>query len=56
MKLEQLVYAVEIANTQSISKAADNLLLSQPGLSTSIKQLEYELGAELFIRTGKGVD
>jgi len=56
MKLEQLVYAVEIANTQSISKAADNLLLSQPGLSTSIKQLEYELGADLFIRTGKGVE
>lgn len=56
MKLEQLVYAVEIANTQSISKAAENLLLSQPGLSTSIKQLEYELGAELFIRTGKGVE
>ena len=56
MKLEQLEYAVEIANTQSISKAAENLLLSQPGLSASIKQLEYELGTELFIRSNKGVE
>ena len=56
MKLEQLEYAVEIANTQSISKAAENLLLSQPGLSASIKQLEDELGTELFIRSNKGVE
>ena len=56
MKLEQLVHVVEVANTQSISKAAGNLLLSQPGLSASIKQLEYELGAELFVRSKKGVD
>ena len=56
MKLEQLAYVVEVANTQSISKAAANLLISQPGLSASIKQLETELGAELFIRTRKGVE
>ncbi|MBQ3252619.1 MAG: LysR family transcriptional regulator [Oscillospiraceae bacterium] len=56
MKLEQLVHVVEVANTQSISKAASNLLLSQPGLSASIKQLEYELGTELFTRSKKGVE
>jgi len=56
MKLEQLVHVVEVANTQSISKAASNLLLSQPGLSASIKQLEYELGAELFVRSKRGVE
>lgn len=56
MKLEQLVHVVEVANTQSISKAASNLLLSQPGLSSSIKQLEYELGADLFVRNPKGVE
>lgn len=56
MKLEQLVHAVEVANTQSISKAASNLLLSQPGLSASIKQLEYELDTELFVRSKKGVE
>ena len=56
MKLEQLVHVVEVANTQSISKAASNLLITQPGLSTSIKQLEYELGAQLFLRSKKGVE
>ena len=55
MKLEQLVHVVEVANTQSISRAADNLLLSQPGLSASIKQLEYELGFDLFVCNRKGV-
>ena len=55
MKLEQLVHGVEVANTQSISRAADNLLVSQPGLSASIKQLEHELGSDLFVRNRKGV-
>lgn len=56
MKLEQLSHVVEVAGTQSISKAATNLLMSQPGLSASIKQLEIELGADLFIRNKKGVE
>jgi len=56
MKLDQLVHVVEVANTQSISKAASNLFLSQPGLSASIKQLEYELGTELFVRSKKGME
>ncbi len=56
MKLEQLTYVLEVANTQSISKAASNLLISQPGLSSSIKQLETELGVELFVRNRKGVE
>lgn len=56
MKLEQLTYVLEVAKTQSISKAASNLLISQPGLSVSIKQLENELGTELFVRNRKGVE
>lgn len=56
MKLEQLMHVVEVANTQSISKAASNLLMTQPGLSFSIKQLEYELGTDLFVRNNKGVE
>ena len=56
MKLEQLVHVVEVANTQSISKAAANLLMTQPGLSLSVKQLECELGTELFVRNNKGVE
>ena len=56
MKLEQLTHVVEVANTKSISKAADKLLITQPGLSASIRQLENELGAELFVRSRKGVE
>ena len=56
MKLEQFVQVVEIAKTGSISKAAENLLMSQPGLSASVKQLERELGADLFVRNKKGVE
>ncbi len=56
MKLEQLMQVVEVANTQSISKAADNLFMTQPGLSFSIKQLENELSTDLFVRHSKGVE
>lgn len=56
MKLEQLMHVVEVANTRSISKAAYNLLMTQPGLSFSIKQLEDELGTNLFIRNNRGVE
>lgn len=56
MKLEQLMLVVEVAKTKSISKAADNLFMTQPGLSFSIKQLENELGTDLFVRTSKGVE
>ena len=56
MKLEQLEQVAEIARTRSISKAATNLFLSQPSLSASVKQLERELGADIFSRTSKGVE
>ncbi len=56
MKLEQLEQVVEIANTKSINKAAMHLFLSQPSLSTSLRQLEQELGSDLFVRTRKGVE
>ena len=56
MKLEQMIHVAEVAKTKSISKAASNLLMTQPGLSFSIKQLEDELGTELFVRNNKGVE
>ena len=45
----------EVANSKSISKGAENLMISQPAVTQSIKTLEYELGGKLFIRTPKGV-
>ena len=55
MKMEQLRYVVEVAKTKSIKKAAENLYLSQPNLSTSIRNLEDELGCSLIVRTNRGV-
>lgn len=45
----------EAAKTGNISKAADNLYLSQPAVSKSITKLEQSLGQALFIRSKKGV-
>ncbi|WP_027626573.1 LysR family transcriptional regulator [Clostridium lundense] len=56
MEFKQIQQIIEIAKTASISKAAQNLYISQPNLSLSIKNLETELGAELFIRTTKGIE
>lgn len=54
MKLEHLVQVLEIARTGSMNKAAANLYISQPNLSTSIKELEFELCTSLFMRTNTG--
>lgn len=45
----------EVANAGSISKGAENLMISQPAVSQSIQTLENELGGKLFVRTPKGV-
>lgn len=45
----------KIAECKSISKAADQLFVSQPAVSLAIKQLENDIKAKLFFRTQKGV-
>ncbi len=55
MTLNQLKYVLEISKTGSINKAASNLFLSQSVLSASIKNLEAELGKEIFSRSTRGV-
>ena len=44
-----------VANTKNITKAAEELMISQPAISKSIKSLEEQLGGQLFIRTKRGV-
>lgn len=44
-----------VANTGNITKAAEELMISQPAISKSIKNLEEQLGGQLFIRTKRGV-
>ncbi|MCR5144134.1 MAG: LysR family transcriptional regulator [Lachnospiraceae bacterium] len=55
MNISQIKYVLEVAKSSSISKAATRLYISQPALSTSIKELEDELGILLFERTSKGI-
>ena len=56
MNILHLKYAVEIANTRSISKAAENLFTSQPNLSRAIKDLENDLKIKIFKRSSKGIE
>jgi LysR family cys regulon transcriptional activator len=54
MNLQQLRYVYEVARRGlNVSEAADALYTSQPGVSKQIRQLEAELGVEVFVRHGK---
>lgn len=55
MTLQQLKYVVTVARTGSMSEASKELFISQPGLTTSIRELETEMGIKIFTRTNKGV-
>ncbi len=55
MTLTQLQYAVTIAKTKSMNQAANELFVSQPALSGAMKELEEELGTQLFIRNNRGI-
>ncbi len=55
MNLLHMKYAVEIAETKSINKAAEKLFVGQSALSRAIKDLEAGLGTALFERSAKGM-
>lgn len=55
MTLTQLNYLITIAETKSLNKAAELLYVSQPSLTSAMKELEKELGITLFYRSGRGV-
>lgn len=55
MTLVQLKYAITVANADSMSEAARELFISQPSLSAAIKDLEEEIGIDLFNRTNRGI-
>lgn len=46
---------IEIVNCGSINEAAKRLFITQPSLSRAVKELEAEIGIEIFIRTQKGI-
>lgn len=55
MKLYQVEYLLAVGKCGSISKAADELLVSRPAVSRAIKDLEDEFGITFFLRTTTGV-
>ena len=55
LKIRVLKYFITIAREQNISAAAEKLHLSQPTLSRQIKDMEDELGKQLFIRGNRKI-
>ncbi|MCQ2537474.1 MAG: LysR family transcriptional regulator [Lachnospiraceae bacterium] len=55
MNFTHLKYALEIAKTGSLNKAAENLYMGQPNLSRALKELEGSLGIIIFERSAKGM-
>ena len=55
MTLQQLKYALTIADCGSMNEAAKQLFLSQPSLSETIKELENEIGLDIFLRSNRGI-
>lgn len=55
MNINFLEYLIEISNCGSINKAAQNLFLSQPNLSTIVKTVEKEVGYKIFKRFNRGI-
>ena len=54
MTLQQLRYVIRAADSRSMNEAAKALYISQPSLSGAIKELEKEIGIELFKRSSHG--
>ena len=55
MTLQQLHYAITIAEKGSLNKAAEFLYIAQPSLTSAMQELEKELGITIFHRSGRGV-
>ena len=55
MTLEQLRQVIAIADSGSLNEAARRLYVSQPNLSSVVKELEKEIGITLFLRSNRGI-
>lgn len=55
MTIQQIKYVIGITETGSFNKAAEKLFVSQPSLTSTIHDLEDELGITIFNRSGRGV-
>ena len=55
MNILHMKYAAEVARLGSLNKAAETLMIAQPNISRSIKELEADLGITIFQRSAKGM-
>ena len=55
MTIQQIYYAIVVAEAGSINKAAETLYISQPSLTSAIQELEKSAGITIFNRSGRGV-
>ena len=55
MNILHMKYAVEVARLGSLNKASETLMIAQPNISRSIKELEADLGITIFQRSAKGM-
>lgn len=55
MTLQQLKYALTIADCGPMNEAAKQLFISQPSLSETMKELETEIGLDIFLRSNRGI-
>lgn len=55
MTIQQLKYVIAISEAGSLNKASEVLYIAQPSLTSSIQELERELGITIFNRSGRGV-
>ena len=55
MTIQQLKYILTVAEAGSITEAAKQLFISQPSLSTSIRETEKEAGITIFVRSRTGI-
>lgn len=55
MRIQQLEYLEKIVEAGSINEAAKRLFLTQPSLSNAVKELENEMGIQIFQRSSGGI-
>ena len=55
MTLQQLKYAITVAESGTITEAATRLYISQPSLTNAIRELEKEMNITIFNRTNRGI-